>query len=347
MQPDTIQEKGYVITGTVRTVFTKSPVENAHVSILSFSDYFAEETITNSNGRFYLNAGSAADSTGLMVQTTQRLNGRDLEIMLDHASFPERVVPVIASGASDREVFAKYVNNAEQQFVEESGARINYISEVTITASRKKVVDYSFFYLPRDVNYCLTEEEIKNLPIITARYILGRIPGVYVSGVGDSTKVMSGSKPVFIFVDDRQESAEFVTMLHPNEIVQVELLNGYALSVLTHGKANPSRDYGIAIHTTNNPKFKFKKPYIKYVNVPLGIQRPAVFYAPKYDSPAQNTKPDLRTTIHWQPSITTDENGTTSFIFYTADAPATYTVVIEGITEDGKIIYKKDKIVVE
>jgi hypothetical protein len=58
------------------------------------------------------------------------------------------------------------------------------------------------------------------------------------------------------------------------------------------------------------------------------------------------TKPDLRTTIHWEPNITTDEEGKANFRFYTADAPSTYSVVIEGVTEDGKIVYKRDKIVV-
>jgi len=78
--------------------------------------------------------------------------------------------------------------------------------------------------------------------------------------------------------------------------------------------------------------------------MPLGFQKPAEFYAPKYDTPTQNTKPDLRTTIHWQPSLTTDETGTANFSFYTADTPGTYTVVIEGVTDDGKIVYKRDKI---
>jgi uncharacterized protein YfaS (alpha-2-macroglobulin family) len=80
--------------------------------------------------------------------------------------------------------------------------------------------------------------------------------------------------------------------------------------------------------------------------MPLGFQKSAEFYAPKYDTPAKNTKPDLRTTIHWQPNITTDEDGTASFSFYTADTPSTYTVVIEGMTADGKIVYHKDKVVV-
>jgi len=45
-------------------------------------------------------------------------------------------------------------------------------------------------------------------------------------------------------------------------------------------------------------------------------------------------------------NLTTNEEGKASFRFFTADTPATYTVVIEGVTEDGKIVYKRDKITV-
>jgi hypothetical protein len=80
--------------------------------------------------------------------------------------------------------------------------------------------------------------------------------------------------------------------------------------------------------------------------MPLGFQKPAEFYAPKYDKTEQQIKPDLRTTIHWEPNLTTNEEGTATFSFYTADTPSTYTVLIEGITEDGKIVYKRERIVV-
>ena len=80
--------------------------------------------------------------------------------------------------------------------------------------------------------------------------------------------------------------------------------------------------------------------------MPLGYQKPAEFYAPKYDTPGARDYgiPDLRTTIHWQPKVQTDDTGRAAFDFYTADAESNYTVVIEGVTDNGKIIYKKGKI---
>ncbi|MDR2586494.1 MAG: hypothetical protein LBC84_09840 [Prevotellaceae bacterium] len=60
----------------------------------------------------------------------------------------------------------------------------------------------------------------------------------------------------------------------------------------------------------------------------IPVQRPVEFYAPRYDTSEEHnaTKPDLRTTIHWQPVVQTASQGVASFEFYTADESTSYTV---------------------
>ena len=50
-------------------------------------------------------------------------------------------------------------------------------------------------------------------------------------------------------------------------------------------------------------------------------------------------QPDLRTTIYWKPDVITDDDGKATLDFYTSDNPATYTVIIEGVNIDGKLIH--------
>jgi hypothetical protein len=78
----------------------------------------------------------------------------------------------------------------------------------------------------------------------------------------------------------------------------------------------------------------------------LGYQQPAEFYTPKYDTPEKRNEktPDLRTTIHWEPVVQANEQGEASFEFFTADEPASYTVIIEGLAEDGSIIRQEGKV---
>ena len=82
---------------------------------------------------------------------------------------------------------------------------------------------------------------------------------------------------------------------------------------------------------------------------PLGYQQPAEFYSPKYETLEQQSSivPDYRTTLFWKPDLFVCEDGKASFEFYTADFKTTYSVIIEGITNDGQPIRLVKKIRVE
>jgi len=81
---------------------------------------------------------------------------------------------------------------------------------------------------------------------------------------------------------------------------------------------------------------------------PMGFQKPVEFYSPQYDTPEKrkDPAPDLRKTIYWKPDLRTDSTGTASFSFYSADKPGTYSVVIEGLSDKGDIIYDTRRITI-
>jgi hypothetical protein len=393
---------------------TENTVQNTGVIALSYSLNFAQETLTDRNGKFYLQTGELFDSTRLLVQTAQQLRRRNLELTLDKPpAFPKRTVPAAVAGAPVREMFARYADKAEQQYVDEHGERVHLIEEVVITAKAptKKSMDYSFYYHPADASFNIVEEELDKSPVASMNSLLIRLPGVYITRREDGKEVvMHAARRVILMVDDLIEDEDYVLRtLQPNDVAQVDFITNQGITNMFKKKEmvtymteeeiekdpfiNNSSNSGydmtsedqqssenqqsidpkklveylqrrdeqerkintesdnftvsaclIAIHTKRG-RIISKKPHVKSV-MPLGFQRPAGFYAPQYDTPAQNQKPDLRTTIHWQPSITTDEDGKASFSFYTADTPSTYTVTIEGMTADGKIVYRKDQIVV-
>ena len=47
------------------------------------------------------------------------------------------------------------------------------------------------------------------------------------------------------------------------------------------------------------------------------------------------TKPDARTTIHWEPYVMTDASGQATVNFYNADPKTKVRVVVEGVTDKG------------
>lgn len=88
-----------------------------------------------------------------------------------------------------------------------------------------------------------------------------------------------------------------------------------------------------------------------YSRSPVGLMQatipvfcsPREFYAPKYDNvkPDDWNKPDLRALIHWEPILKTDSFGKASVSFYNADNPGKMMVIVEAISENGKIAYKE------
>lgn len=79
-----------------------------------------------------------------------------------------------------------------------------------------------------------------------------------------------------------------------------------------------------------------------------GYHQARTFYAPNYNRTLKgDEKPDYRTAIHWEPQLNFDAGGNAFLQFYTADSPATYEVLIEGLSADGIPISVKQEIFTE
>ena len=82
---------------------------------------------------------------------------------------------------------------------------------------------------------------------------------------------------------------------------------------------------------------------------PLGYQTPAEFYAPAYatEKARRSMVPDYRTTLYWNPTVKLDDTGQAIVEFYTSDAPADYDISIEGVTQTGKIVQRRQRLLPE
>ena len=118
-----------------------------------------------------------------------------------------------------------------------------------------------------------------------------------------------------------------VDFIRPTEAVMLgpSATNGGAIMITTK--------IGTEVEGTEYPEFA--------TVAPLGYQRKAEFYSPKYDTSEAfaSTIPDLRPTLYWNPCVTVDRDGRSEFSFYTSDTDDTaYTVRVEGVTRSGEII---------
>jgi hypothetical protein len=121
--------------------------------------------------------------------------------------------------------------------------------------------------------------------------------------------------------------------LSMNEINKIEIFRGLGIS----------RDY-FYIKVFVKPEAFEKPEYHSMNSLVSGYYTARKFYAPVHrNSNVGAERPDLRTTVFWDPNIVTNEKGEATVKFYNADQTGQVRAVVEGITEKGTIVAGEGK----
>ena len=136
---------------------------------------------------------------------------------------------------------------------------------------------------------------------------------------------------------------QVMSTIRPEDIQQIDIIRGMKCAGYFGGK----QDAIVAITLKSGGTGASWDPVNITHILPLGYQKKADFYAPKYEIKDRDRMDDqdLRTTIHWQPDIVFKE-GKAEVVFYTSGIPTTYSIVIEGVTEEGAILREVKEMVV-
>ena len=343
--PSSPIETSAEISGTVKNILTGKPVENIDVTVISEQREYLDNTRTDKDGRFYLGGGDLPDSTRFIVSSVPKRGMTRMNLIIDEETFPERTLFAFPPAEIDSARFAKYTDKAEQQYTSEGGIRVYELSEVTITAQKKPLRE-SMYYSSEWVSHTRTAEDIERISATDIFQYLAQSPGVRVATDTEGNRiVLMRNTPAMIIVDDVIQDIETLSGISVFDVAQIDIIRDP--NVLNIGMGGGAG--AVVIFTKRGgdtqKASKLMSSHIKTI-IPLGYQQPAEFYAPKYDTPEKRNAqtPDLRTAIHWQPVVQSDSLGIASFEFYTADEPTSYTVVIEGLANDGKIIWKEEKL---
>jgi len=165
---------------------------------------------------------------------------------------------------------------------------------------------------------------------------LGNATGIAIRGYGSDVFFVDGVG----FTD-----FEDISNLTTDMIESIDILKG----VIGGAMLGVRGANGAISITTRKGGEDGRKPLNYTVFTPLGYQKPVEFYSPTYETLEDKNLniPDFRTTIFWKPDVVIFDAGEAGFEFYTSDFSTTYSVVIEGLTTDGRIIRQVEKIRVE
>ena len=350
---------GMEISGTVRTLITGKPVKKSEVTIFSWGTGYFDITETDSTGRFTFRGIEFRDSTEFVIQALNKAGRPFVDLILENEMFPsEKALPVktaditVEPDASER--LSSYITRADTRYTMENGMRTVYIEEVIIKGKAPEKKKYSFsYYMPKVTQQSLymidydfiTEMQPAFMSDIIYRFPFTRVENgkVIIERMSYSLDGGSGSRPAVLVLDDMIIQEYNIDDLDPYSIERIAILKG-AQTVLLGGAGAA----GAIVITTKKGMSAYKevpKYHIK-TTTPLGYQKPVEFYSPRYDTKdkRESGPPDLRTTIYWNPDVKVSADGGAVFDFYTSDATADYTVLIEGITNDGLIISSRNRI---
>ena len=187
----------------------------------------------------------------------------------------------------------------------------------------------------------MSQEEIEKVTTSDIRNLLIRLPGVNLSG--DKLTVRGGA-PLIVIDGIKMFSPDDWQFVNAFDVAQIDVIRDPG-KLVVYGTGSGV----IEIFTKEGGGSSNKKKYNAESLTPLGYHIPVEFYSPKYDTPEalQQQTPDLRSTIYWQPNVKFDASGTASLDFYSADTPSTYSLIIEGVNSEGKLIYHREPAIIE
>jgi len=345
------------ISGQVKSSILSRPVADSEILVM-MKDGGAGVTSTDKDGSFIVSDLEFPDSTSFFVQALSKRGSGNLQLFMDNESFPELVYAPQNLFSRQKKTDAEiknesivntFITKAEQRAKFDEDMWVIHLQDVEITAPPKKNLDEPRlqYWGNQYSEKTIRREEFEKFNFPNLGYLLTyAVPGVsFRSGEGSRSSVgngisIRGRRPPLILIDGRESIGEIINI---SEIESIDIIkNG-----IVFGMRGADGVISITTRRGENSPITEKTNHVVYT--PVGYQKPVEFYAPIYETleARQSNIPDFRTTIFWKPDVViSDENNQATFEFYTSDFKTTYSVVIEGITADGRIIRQVEKIVV-
>jgi len=356
MSPVTNFELATEISGKVNTLTLKKPVANSQVAYYSSNIDFGKTT-TDSAGYFHFYT-HFPDSTKFFVQALNQKGSDNVELVVFPVKFPDpKHIPVsvslIPEVAERNHDLSDFMKKAAQRAQYDENIRMIHLDEVVVTANKieKKNDARSEFWMNLSSDVTIPRSTIEKKGARTVTELLYGVAGVLITTNGGilirGVQSLSADLYPLVLIDGMPVSwPEKKRTIYDSPLESVNIDDVESVDVF---KGASAAIFGVrgsngVISITTKRGSDWKNYDVNRLNCntfsPLGYQSPIEFYAPKYDTPASKNSaiPDVRTTIFWKPDLLIPKDGKASFEFYTADFPTTYSVVIEGITTDGRII---------
>jgi hypothetical protein len=334
-------EYGFTISGRVRKKISDIPLKNSTINIAIFKtgNPFITTIKADSLGRFCVKGLDINGKAKLIVSATSGKDQLQGWLILDSLSY----LPPTAMNSSLRKTFLLTPQSAKKEkntlFVQyaqiKNSIRKKYkltdtvnIGEVTITAKRQDSPNESTAH--RNLNTLFADREMKITPQEEKYGTVSQLMNVKLNNI--SISGVRITKKALILLDGMPVEYDGIAAIPVSMIERVDIL-GYIEGYRSFGERGGA---GVISFTT---KSDWGSTSINYhsVNIKIsGYNESRIFYSPRHHNTLEKDfKPDLRTTLFWEPNIKVENKKEVLLNYYNADNPSKVKIIVEGITSTG------------
>jgi len=322
--------EGHIISGHIRQKTTDEPLKNIDVS-LSFVGKIAKchFTKTDENGdfNFLINEQGlneiviqplSPDITGYYIELSQPFSSSFLNLKLNDFFIDSSKLNGI-----NKAIVSAQVTNIYQPFTDKQDESHQVIPDFFGKPENSvKMSDYIELTTVREV----VKEIIPNVTTQrqNGKYDFKLINKFRGQPFENRPLVLMDGIPVYDF--------EKVLSISSKEIERVDVINTryfYSGNVFDGILSFITKKGNLSAIEFDNSIFR---------QVYEGCQVPKYFYSPEYSKGIKKDGrlADFRNTLLWKPDLRTDKDGKAEVSFYTSDESSEYTIIVEGISKDGK-----------
>ncbi|GAC1302308.1 MAG: TonB-dependent receptor plug domain-containing protein [Mucilaginibacter sp.] len=341
-------ELGIDISGTLRAS-SGIPTKNGNVRLYIADKNYSENAVTDADGRFKFPRLVFSDSSKVVISARNNPRSGDLVLTLDGDSY-QKIGPNF-----NRADEIMNIDSALSAYLKNSKVKLNSthtLKEVVIKDTRiVKTVSHRDFgslaSLSSQPDHLIPGSMLKGCPVVL-NCITSLANGMtFDQGNFYVTRDYNQGKriPAQIFLRGTPVDAGTLSTINADDVESVELFMKDELGLINSAYGTNG---AVVVNMKKMPETKKislqelrelmpQKNEITFM--PKGYAAVRTFYLPRYIGPraSQSTQTDTRSTIYWNPNITTDKTGTASFEYFNADGKGTYRAIIEGLDKDGNI----------
>ena len=345
-------EHGISISGQFRNKKGRPEVMKIQIIQGDFEDM--TNVNTDEQGNFSTNGFQFNDSLEFALRATDvdgRSYGKITILPREYPAVPDSL-PVLKLPFRKTEF-----KNRQIQRYDESGS-VRILKEVIITAP--KIEEKRKFTQYGTADYSISTDVLENANSMNLIYaIQSRVPGLRLILINGTYYILLGGISGFgggaameplLVIDGQPYNGSGglegdgiisgIDQLTPSNILRIDVFKYGSASAFGARGANGV----IAVYTKNGLPLKeevkgYDKTLFQLVTLG-GYTVPRKFKSPSYGGLLKESEvPDYRSTIHWQPSVSTNpQTGEVSISFYAADLETKYRIVVEGLTSMGEPI---------